>query len=168
MAKPWPLAHRQTPGSTRPTWPSHANGRATQTLHCGRRKGSVGQPSRDHGAAWGPSCVPSPPTPQQGHSWQQSRGASKPPQPSSTSAEVPWGAWGTSPWGSWRWGSGRRAAHPSAGTRDILGKLRRSHFSECPSPAGSSIHFIWGLISLSHNHETVNTSLHPSESLMDT
>lgn len=173
--------------ATEATWPSHGpwpiGGPQVTLVPCGHHMPTAGQP-RPSGTVggkgqWGnragttwqcgaPSCTPIPLPPQQGHSWQQSRGASEPPQPLFTSAEVPRGAWGTSPTGSWQWGSARRAAHPTAGTRDIFGKLRWPHFSECHSPTGSSIHWIWGLISSSRNHETVNTSLHPSESLMDT
>lgn len=140
---------------------------SSQTLHRGRRTGSVRQPSQDRGAAWGSQpCAQ--PTCSSARTQLAAQLESLQAMPAPLhSAEVPQGAWGTSPRGRWQWGSGRRAAHPTAGTRDILGKLRWTHFSEWPSPAGSSIHLIWGLISLRHNHETVNTSLHPSESLMD-
>jgi len=147
--------HTATAGQPGPSATGGGKGR------WGNQTGTVGQ----HGA---PSCAPSPSAPQQGHSWEQSQGASKQPQPSSTSAEVPRGAWDTSPTGSQQRGSGSRAAYPTAGTRDILGRSSRPRFSECHSSTGSSIHLIWGLISSSRNCEMVNTSMHPSESLMDT
>lgn len=77
------------------------------------------------------------------------------------------GAWGMSPRGSSWQGSGKRAVHPTVSPRDELGELGWSQFSECPF-ASSSIHLIWGLISLRHNHETVNTSLRLSNLLMNT
>lgn len=77
------------------------------------------------------------------------------------------GPWGRIPRGSWWQGSGKRAVHPTVGTKDVLGKLGWSQFSECPF-ARSSINLIWGLISLSHKHETVSTFLHLSKLSMDT
>lgn len=148
-------------GSTYPTWPSHANGRATQTPRHGRRKGSG---TMGH---WGaPSHMSSSPAPLQEHSWQQNH--EPPSHPSPPLPQQRWqGGLGHDPRGSCWQGSGKRAVHPTVGTRDVLGKSQWSQFSECAF-ASSSINLVWGLISFSHNHETVNTCLHLSKLLVDT
>lgn len=141
MAKPWPLAHRQCLSHMAITcqWQGHPDPLAWQE-----------ERPREHGAVWG----------SQPHAQLPCRNTA-----GSTTMSLQGspallhlcrgdkGAWGRSPRGSWRWGSGKRGCPPpTVGTRDVLGKLRRSQFSECPF-ASSGTHLIWGLISLIHNHE---------------
>lgn len=146
-------------GSAYPSWPSHANGRATQTPWHGSRKGSGTM-----GHCGAPSHMPSSPAPLQEHSRTMSLQAT----PALLHlCKGDKGAWGMSPRGSWWQGSGKRAVHHTVGTRDVLGKLGWSQFSEYPFTS-SSTSLIWGLISFSHNHETVNTCLHLSKLSVDT
>lgn len=158
MAKPWPLAHRK-----------HLSHMAITCQRQGHPDplGWEEERLRDHGAVWG-----SQPHVQLTCSPARAQLTAEPWAFQATPALLhpcrsDKGAWSMRPRGSWWQGSGKRALHPIAGTRDVLGELTWSQFSECPF-ASSSIHLIWGLISLSHNHEAVNTSLHLSNLLMDT
>lgn len=131
----WSLAHRQTPGSTHPMWPSLTNNRASQTLCHGGAKGSVGQLGRDHGAVWG-SQLCAQPTFSPARTQLAAKPGSLPNTPAilflCRGAMVGLGHPSQVELAA---AAARRAAHPTAGTRHILEKLRQLQFSKCPSPA---------------------------------